>query len=181
MTINIADNAARISYSVADGVTQTSFAVPFEFFDNDDLNVYVDGTLKAITTDYTVSGGDGSTGTITMTVVGASGGSTVVITRDITHERTTDFPVSGAFNIVALNTELDRLVAIAADLDQVIYSRQQLDVDRQTAVHIAAWLGYQPLGEFPLKHEHGAAEHWPVLQELEDKWRTDLIRRVRNA
>jgi hypothetical protein len=117
MTINIADNAARISYSVADGVTQTSFAVPFEFFDNDDLNVYVDGTLKAITTDYTVSGGDGSTGTITMTVVGASGGSTVVITRDITHERTTDFPVSGAFNIVALNTELDRLVAIAADLD----------------------------------------------------------------
>jgi hypothetical protein len=117
MTINIADNAARVSYSVAEGVQQTSFAVPFEFFDNDDLNVYVDGTLKTITSDYTVSGGDGSTGTVTITVTGATGGSTVVITRDIELERTTDFPVSGAFNIVALNTELDRLVAIAADLD----------------------------------------------------------------
>ena len=117
MTINIADNSPRISYSVADGVTQTSFAVPFEFFDDEDLNVYVDGTLKTLTSDYTVAGGDGSTGTVTISVTGASGGSTVVITRDITLERTTDFPVSGAFNIVALNTELDRLVAVAADLD----------------------------------------------------------------
>jgi|14BtaG_2_1085337.scaffolds.fasta_scaffold01259_2 hypothetical protein len=117
MTINIADNSPRISYSVAEGVTQSSFAVPFEFFDNPDLNVYIDGTLKTITTDYTVSGGDGSTGTVTMSVTGGTGGSTVVITRDIELERTTDFPVSGSFNIVALNTELDRLVAIAADLE----------------------------------------------------------------
>jgi hypothetical protein len=117
MTINIADNSPRISYSVADGVTQTSFTVPFEFFDDEDLNVYVDGVEKTLTSDYTVSGGDGSTGTVTISVTGGSGGSTVVITRDIALERTTDFPVSGAFNIVALNTELDRLVAVAADLD----------------------------------------------------------------
>lgn len=117
MTINIADNSPRVSYSVAQGVTQTSFTVSFEFFDNDDLNVYVDGTLKTLTTDYTVTGGDGSTGTVTMSVTGASGGSTVVITRDIDLERTTDFPASGAFNIATLNTELDRIIAIAADLD----------------------------------------------------------------
>lgn len=117
MTINIADNSPRISYTVAQGQTQTSFAVPFEFFDNADLNVYIDGTLKTITTHYTVSGGDGSTGTVSMSVTGGTGGSTVVITRDIELERTTDFPVSGAFNIVALNTELDRLIAVAADLD----------------------------------------------------------------
>jgi hypothetical protein len=117
MTINLADNSPRISYTVAEGVTQTSFAVPFEFFDNGDLNVYIDGTLKTLTTDYTVTGGDGSTGTVSMSVTGGTGGSTVVITRDIALERTTDFPVSGAFNIVALNTELDRLVAVAADLD----------------------------------------------------------------
>ena len=117
MTINLADNSPRISYSVAEGVTQTSFTVPFEFFDNGDLNVYVDGTLKTLTTDYTVSGGSGSTGTVTISVTGASGGSTVVITRDIDIERTTDFPTSGPFQIGALNTELDRLTAIAADLD----------------------------------------------------------------
>ena len=130
MTINLADNSPRISYSVAQGQTQTSFAVPFEFFDNDDLNVYVDGTLKTITTHYTVSGGDGSTGTVTISVTGATGGSTVVITRDIDLERTTDFPVSGAFNIVALNTELDRIVAIAADLeDQASRALQLTDFD----------------------------------------------------
>jgi len=130
MTINLADNSPRVSYAVAQGATQTSFAVPFEFFDNDDLNVYVDGTLKTITTHYTVSGGDGSTGTVAISVTGATGGSTVVITRDIDLERTTDFPVSGAFNIVALNTELDRIVAIAADLeDQASRALQLTDFD----------------------------------------------------
>lgn len=115
MTINLADNTPRISYAVAEGVTQTSFAVPFEFFDDGDLKVYVDGTLKTITSDYTVSGGDGSTGTITISVTGVSGGSTVVITRDIPLARTTDFPTSGAFAVATLNRELDRFTAMQAD------------------------------------------------------------------
>ena len=119
MTINLSDNNPRVSYAVAEGVTQTSFTVSFEFFDNDDLNVYVDGTLKTITTHYTVSGGSGSTGTVTMSVTGATGGSTVVITRDIDLDRTTDFPSSGPFNIGSLNTELDRMIAITADLEDL--------------------------------------------------------------
>ena len=121
MTIAIADNSPRVSYSVSEGATQTSFAVPFEFFADADLNFIVDGTTKTLTTHYTVSGGSGSTGTVTTTsgntITGATGGSTVVITRDIALERTTDFPSSGPFQIGALNTELDRLTAIAADLD----------------------------------------------------------------
>ena len=130
MTINLSDNDPRISYTVAQGVTQTSFTVPFEFFDNEDLDVFVDGTLKTLTTDYTVSGGDGSTGTITLSVTGATGGSTVVITRSIDLDRTTDFPSSGPFNIASLNTELDRLIAITADLkDKVDRSLQLTDYD----------------------------------------------------
>ena len=130
MTINLSDNDPRVSYDVAAGVTQSSFAVSFEFFDNDDLNVYVDGVLKTLTTDYTVSGGDGSTGTVTISVTGASGGSKVVITRDIDLDRTTDFPSSGPFNIASLNTELDRFVAIAADLkDQADRALQLTDFD----------------------------------------------------
>lgn len=121
MTISLSDNNPRISYSVSAGVTQTSFTVPFEFFDLDDLNVYVDGVQKTKTTDYTLaSGGSGSTGSITMSVTGATGGSTVVITRDIDLERTTDFQTSGPFNIASLNTELDRFTAIAAELQDGI-------------------------------------------------------------
>lgn len=135
MTINIADNTPRVSYSVAQGVTQTSFTVTFEFFDDEDLNVYVDGTLKTLTTDYTVSGGSGTTGTVTISVTGATGGSTVVITRSIELERTTDFPASGAFQIDSLNTELDRFTAISADLNDEI-SRSLRLTDYDTAVSL---------------------------------------------
>ncbi len=117
MTISVSNNTPRVSYSVSEGATQTSFTVNFEFFADADLKVFVDNTLKTITTHYTVSGGNGSTGTVTMSVTGASGGSTVVIIRAIALERTTDFPTSGAFNISSLNTELDRIIAIHADVD----------------------------------------------------------------
>jgi hypothetical protein len=130
MTINIADNTPRVSYTVAQGVTQTSFTVTFEFFAEADLNVYIDGTLKTLTTDYTVTGGNGSTGSITMSVTGASGNSTVVITREIAFERTTDFPSQGAFQVTTLNTELDRLTAVAADLnDEISRSLRLTDYD----------------------------------------------------
>ena len=130
MTINIANNDPRISYSVAAGVTQTSFAVPFEFFDDADLNVYVDGVLKTITTDYTVTGGSGTTGTITMSVTGISGGSTIVVTRSIDIERTTDFPTAGPFDVASLNIGLDKIVAIQADLqDDIDRSLRLTDYD----------------------------------------------------
>ena len=90
MTIALSANTPRISYTVSQGVTQTSFAVPFVFFTaSTDLNVFVDNverTFDASTSNtslYTVSGGDGSTGTVTTSVTGASGGSTVIITRSI--------------------------------------------------------------------------------------------------
>ena len=138
MTISLSDNDPRISYDVAAGVTQSSFTVPFEFFDLDDLNVYVDGTQKTKTTHYTLaSGGSGSTGSITMSVTGASGGSKVVITRAIDHERTTDFQTSGPFNIASLNTELDRFTAIAADLkDDIDRSLRLTDFDTDASLSL---------------------------------------------
>tara|TARA_R100000664_G_C2759750_1_gene149854 strand:- start:5143 stop:6792 length:1650 start_codon:yes stop_codon:yes gene_type:complete len=138
MTINLADNNPRISYTVNAGVTQTTFTVPFEFFDLDDLKVYVDGTLKTKTTHYTLaSGGSGATGSISMSVTGASGNSTVVITRSIALERTTDFQTSGPFAVASLNTELDRFTAIAADLnDKAGRGLQLSDFDSVASLEI---------------------------------------------
>ena len=131
MTIDISANLPRISYTVAAGVTQTSFTVPFEFFDDSDLNVYIDQVLQTITTNYTVTGGSGSTGTVTMTVTGAK---TVIITRDTTIERTTDFTAGVDINRAALNTQLDTLTAIAADnKDFIERSIRIKDFDPTTA------------------------------------------------
>jgi hypothetical protein len=121
MTIALSENTPRIQYTVAAGITQTAFTVNFEFYDEGDLNFYVDGVLKTIATHYTVTGGDGTTGTINTTagngVTGISGGSSIIISRDIVLSRITDFPSSGSFQVAKLNTELDRLTAISSDLN----------------------------------------------------------------
>lgn len=124
MTIDLSANTPRISYTVNQGATQTSFAVPFVFFEKStDLNVFVDNVARTYdastsnTSLFTVTGGNGSTGTVTTSVTGASGGSTVIITRSIPLQRTTDFPSSGAFEIAKLNTELDTLLTMITDAD----------------------------------------------------------------
>jgi hypothetical protein len=124
MTIALSENTPRIQYTVASGITQTAFTVNFEFYDEGDLNFYVDNVLKTIATHYTVTGGDGTTGTINTTVgngvTGISGGSSIIISRDIALSRITDFPSSGSFQVAKLNTELDRLTAISSDLNDGI-------------------------------------------------------------
>jgi len=124
MTIALSANTPRVSYTVNQGASQTSFAVPFVFFTaSTDLNVFVDNVARTFdastsnTTQFTVSGGNGSTGSITTSVTGATGGSTVVITRAVPLSRTTDFPSSGAFEISKLNTELDTVTAIQSDFN----------------------------------------------------------------
>ena len=170
MTIALSANTPRVSYTVAQGATQTAFTVNFEFFDEADLNFYVDGTLKTISTHYTVSGGDGSTGTINTTsgnsVVGATGGSTVVITRSIAFARTTDFPSSGAFEVATLNTELDRFTAIAADISDETSRSMQL-ADQDTAVSMTLPLKADRVGTvLGFNATTGAVEAGPTIASV---------------
>jgi hypothetical protein len=138
MTIALSANTPRVSYTVNQGATHTAFTVNFEFFDDADLNFYVDGTKKTLSTHYTVSGGNGSTGTINTTsnnsVVGLK---TVVITRDIALARITDFPSSGSFQVATLNTELDRFTAIVSDIsDETTRSIQLADEDSAVSMEL---------------------------------------------
>ena len=110
MPITISDTTPRDSYTVG-GTPQTAFTVNFEFFADADLKVYVDSTLKTLTTDYTVSGA-GTSGGGTVTMGTGVSNATVTIIRDMAISRTTDFPVSGAFQIDTLNDELDKQVAM---------------------------------------------------------------------
>ena len=153
MTINLADNDPRIEYTVADGNSQQVFTVPFEFFDDGDLNVYQDGTLKTLTTHYLTADNNnassrvahtsGTTGFIHFTtgnVPTASGADIkIVITRSIDIERTTDFPSSGPFDVGALNTALDKVIAIQADLqDDISRSLRLTDFDLDATLTLPA-------------------------------------------
>ena len=155
MTINLANNDPRHEYDVTDSVNgQQVFTVDFEFFEDADINVYVDGVLKTLTTHYrTASNNDasnptahvsGDTGFIHFTAgnipTPASGDTVkVVITRSIEKKRTTDFPSSGAFDVSALNEELDKLIAISAELqDGVDRSLRLTDYDQDVALTLPA-------------------------------------------
>ena len=173
MTIALSDNTPRISYSVSEGVTQTSFAVPFVFFDGStNLNVFVDNVARTYsastsnTTLYTVTGGNGSTGTVTTTVTGAAGGSTVVITREVPLARTTDFPSAGAFEIAKLNTELDTLLTMITDADDENSRALRLQ-DSDEAVSLTLPLKADRLGTvLGFNATTGAAEAGPTIADV---------------
>lgn len=133
MAILINDTAPRNQYTATSG--QTVFTVSFEFFENADLKVYKNAALQTITTHYTVTGaGVTGGGSITLTS-GATAGDIITIVRDIPVKRVTDFPTSGPFNISALNTELDKIVAMVQEREDDITRVVQLsDTDTSTSL-----------------------------------------------
>ena len=166
MTIDISDNAARASYTVNAGATVTSFTVPFEFFDDGDLEVYVDGTKKTISTHYTVSGGSGSTGTVSLSVTGASGGSSVVIVRSTVIERTSDFSSGADINRAALNTQLDTLTAIAADNRDRVTRTMSVPDSEVTPVLVLPSVANRKGKLLGFNSSSGNVEAGPVLSEV---------------
>lgn len=107
------------------GVT-TSFATsPVVFFDSSDLDVYVvttatgAATLLTETTDYTVSGGDGSTGTVATTgLYGApSASQTLVIVRNVPLTQESDFVQNDASDAEVVEDALDKLTMALQQVD----------------------------------------------------------------
>jgi len=145
MTIASAQNTGRQVFTATGG--QTAFTITFEFFGIADLKVYKNGTLATYnanpttTTTYKVTASNSSsdsayefgTGATITFGSGLTANDKVVVVRRITIERTTDFPVNGTFDITALNTELDKAVAIFSDnKDQITRSIRLTDGDDTT-------------------------------------------------
>ena len=131
MTIASAKNTPRVAYTAT--TNQTTFTIPFEFFSTADVKVYNGTSLltynasPSSASQYSIAGTAsasdsafefGSGGTITLGSTGASNGDIITIIRDITIERTSDFPVSGSFDITSLNTDLDKIYAKLSDIKQ---------------------------------------------------------------
>ena len=131
MTILTAKNTPRVTYTATGG--QTAFTITFEFFTVNDIKVYNGTSLltynasPSSASQYSITGTAsasdsafefGAGGTITLGGSGATNGDIITIIRDIAIERTSDFPVSGTFDVTSLNTDLDKVYAKLADIDQ---------------------------------------------------------------
>ncbi len=113
--IKIGDVVPRSSY-VADGII-TRFDVPFPFFEDSDLHVYVDGVSAALGTDYTVMGAGDSTGGDIEFFVPPAVDQSIVIVRQVAAKRVSDFSESGVLRADVINTDLDRIHAVLQQID----------------------------------------------------------------
>lgn len=101
--LDVSSTATRIAYTATSG--QTVFTVPFEFLNETHLAVYINDTLKTLSTHYATSGaGDEGGGTITL-VTGATLSDSVVIALTLAYELTTHIPTSGDLDIDAINLQ----------------------------------------------------------------------------
>lgn len=99
--------------------TTTSFTVTFEFEDAADIKVYIDHTLKTLTTHYSVSGGDGETGTVTF-VNAPAAGTSVLIYDDPPITQEVDYTENDPFPAETHEGALDKLTRLARRLSSRI-------------------------------------------------------------
>ena len=106
-----------VNSSTGNGVT-TVFPYAFKVIAAADLEVTVDGVVKTLTTDYTVSGaGDDAGGNVTFITAPASG-TTVVRRRNMALTRTTDYQVQGDLRSDVLNPDQDAPILMLQQIDE---------------------------------------------------------------
>lgn len=143
MTLQLTDRPGRGDFVAV--AAQTTFAVPFEFADPDDLLVYRNGLLltralaPADITEYAVTGADvaiiAGGGTVTLGA-GCTAGDKVAIVSNVQVRRLTDFPLTGPFRVAALNNEVERIYSLLRQLEASIQSRVLRAPDSDPAVDL---------------------------------------------
>ena len=108
--------------SYAGDAVSTVFSVPFVFYATNEIQLYLTAISGAITsltlgTDYTVSGGNGTTGSVTMALAPGSG-ATLQIRRATFRTQPLTIPDYDPLPSSSLEKALDRLTAMAAEADE---------------------------------------------------------------
>jgi len=118
--MTISATTPEVSY--AGDNTTVAFPIPFVFDTAADLKILstdVDGNVSVITTGFTVSGGNRSTGTLTFGAAPAVG-ITITILDDPEREQATDYVSNDPFPAESHEHALDRGVRISKRLYQII-------------------------------------------------------------
>ncbi len=111
MTVSSTINA--ISYT--GNSILTTFAYPYKIFADTDLQVYVNGILKTLTTDYTVTGA-GNVGGGNVVFGAAPAAAPITIKRVVATTQLTDYVAGDSFPAETHEAALDRLTMICQQL-----------------------------------------------------------------
>lgn len=104
----------------------SAFPTSFAFFDATDLVVtQVDDatsveTILVLNTNYTVTGGDNSTGTVTLTAGALAVGQTLVIERQLPQTQQVDYQTNDPFPAEVQERALDRLTYLVQQVTDVV-------------------------------------------------------------
>jgi len=108
--MTISTETFRVSYTSTGG---TIYPYTFRILETTDLKVYVNGTLKTESTDYTVTGAGNPSGGNVVFVSAPTAGSTVLIVRDgITMTQETDYIENDSFPADSTEDALDKLTML---------------------------------------------------------------------
>ena len=137
MTISDGDN--RKQYT-GNGVTDTFSTGTIVFYDDTDLivteRVIATGveTQYVLTTDYTVTGGDGAAGSITLTAGALPATKTITIERSIPYEQQEDYKEGEAILAEPFETSLDKVVIMAQQIKYLTDISVKLSATLSTAL-----------------------------------------------
>ena len=120
--MSVSSEQSSVPY-VGNASTVTAYTVPFVFFDAADLEVVItdeageDGAPLTLNVDYTVSGGDGSRGSV-VTTDAIPSTQHVTISRVVPLTQPVGFTDVGRFPSAAVDRALDRLTMQVQQVDR---------------------------------------------------------------
>ncbi|RQO38608.1 hypothetical protein DBR37_01555 [Herminiimonas sp. KBW02] len=118
------NNNVPISQHTGNGVT-TSFLYDFKIFLASDLVVEVDGVVKTLNVDYSITGIGNDTGDVIFTVAPATG-TAILLYRAVAFSRSIEYQYQGALPSVVVNRDIERLWMAAQELQTKVVRSFQL-------------------------------------------------------
>ena len=122
--MTISSDSIKNSYSTTGKTTGSLLDITFSYFDNSEIEVYLRTSAGveskwALTTNYTITGSPGASPKVKLVTDPADGG-TIVIRRKTPFTQLVDYASGDAFPADSHETALDRVVALAQQLKEIL-------------------------------------------------------------
>ncbi|OGO18256.1 MAG: hypothetical protein A2Z02_07315 [Chloroflexi bacterium RBG_16_48_7] len=118
---------------IGNGIALT-FPYGFKITEAADLKVELDGELKTLTTDYTLTGIGGAGGGNVVCVSAPASGVIVTLYRDMEYKRTTDYVYNGDLLEETVDADMDRIVMLTQQLRNDVKRSVKLPVNETTDI-----------------------------------------------